>query len=492
MKFKLRMPPRALVQAATYGLSLLIVKTVAVLMLPVFTHYLTKDDYGRLEVLQTLANLLSIVFAFGLTDTLFRFAGETADRTDLRKEASNAYGMALAATVVTLVIGQLAAPAIAAQLPGGVSVGQTRTILYSLSLSAAIAVPMSWLRLTERPVLYVMGSSGQTVFQAILVATALSASFGPDGVLVAGACTATVAAALLGFIQLRETGANFDLNAWGKMGRLGAVIVAAGIASFVIDTFNRWSLAKHVGVTELAEFAIAAKIGVMAGFLTQPLLMYWLPKRFITLSAPGGDVRCGRMTDLGLVIGLVASVVIAALGPLAIDLLTPPAYHGAARFVPFLALAYAINSTTLLVHTACLLPEKTVWPMAIEWGAAIIACTCYLTLIPVWHSWGAVIGMYIAFSARFLAYVIIGHQIRAIPYAFSRLAAMLAMAIGSVLLISLAGSAFAAVVVGMAAATLMIAAAMMLRLIPAELTSWALPLRSRRSGQTALSNGAQL
>ncbi len=65
-----------LTQATFYVLALGVSKGISLLMVPVFTHYLLPADYGRLDVLQTLANLLTIVVAMGLADTLYRFAGE--------------------------------------------------------------------------------------------------------------------------------------------------------------------------------------------------------------------------------------------------------------------------------------------------------------------------------------------------------------------------------------------------------------------------------
>ena len=64
-------------------------------MIPVFTHYLEPSDYGRLDILQTLADLLSIVLIMGLGDALFKFYGETTNKKNQRKVVSNIFGMCL-------------------------------------------------------------------------------------------------------------------------------------------------------------------------------------------------------------------------------------------------------------------------------------------------------------------------------------------------------------------------------------------------------------
>ena len=73
-------------QSLTYGFGLAAGKAVSLLLVPVFTHFLSPADYGRLDVLQTLADLLSIVIAFGLSDTLYRFAGAAGDAIERKQD----------------------------------------------------------------------------------------------------------------------------------------------------------------------------------------------------------------------------------------------------------------------------------------------------------------------------------------------------------------------------------------------------------------------
>ncbi|MBL8670575.1 MAG: lipopolysaccharide biosynthesis protein, partial [Alphaproteobacteria bacterium] len=58
----------ALRQAVLYGLGILVTKGVSLAMLPVVTAHLPPAEYGRLEVLQALADICSILVGFGLVD----------------------------------------------------------------------------------------------------------------------------------------------------------------------------------------------------------------------------------------------------------------------------------------------------------------------------------------------------------------------------------------------------------------------------------------
>ena len=67
--------PDALKQTAIFGASIALMKGISLLMLPFIANHLSTEDYGRLEVVSTLAIIGSILVGMGLENTLFRFAG---------------------------------------------------------------------------------------------------------------------------------------------------------------------------------------------------------------------------------------------------------------------------------------------------------------------------------------------------------------------------------------------------------------------------------
>ena len=74
-----------------YGFSIALMKGVSLIMLPIFAYYLTEDDFGRLEIITSLAVIGSILVGMGLEATLFRFVSKTDDPTEQKRiAASNA------------------------------------------------------------------------------------------------------------------------------------------------------------------------------------------------------------------------------------------------------------------------------------------------------------------------------------------------------------------------------------------------------------------
>ncbi len=465
MKMLLSRIPPGVRKTGIYASALVLTKLTALAMLPVFTHFLTPADYGRLDILQTLANLLSIVIGFGLADTLFRFVGAAEDEAGERETAATVFGLAIAVSTVSLFATQLAAPMIAEVLPGSVSELQTRLILASLSLTGIILVPLSWFRLRDRAFRYFNGSAGRAVGQAVLVSLFLGLGFGIDGVLFAGFLCAATLALIVGFIQFRDTGVSFN---WGRMlaqGRFGGVLVIAGIASFVLDSCDRWFLAGTIGVEALAEYALAAKIGIMAAFLTQPFEMWWLPKRFTTLRVDG-PVACARATEIGLVVAMVSAIGISGGGALAVTLLTPNAYHGAVVYVPVLGGLAALNAATLLINTGVLSEQKTTKPIWIDGTAAGVAVLGYITLIPAMGVWGAIWATVAALVLRFCLYLVVGQRRQEIPYRWARLAGPLSITIACIIACSQVQDMWLSFGIGAIAGSAVLALSALLKLLP--------------------------
>ena len=105
-----------------YGLGGLVSRILAVLLLPLYTHYLTRADYGAIETLLALTAVLVIVLRAGITSAFFRFyfdAQTPEDRVLLvRRSFWFTMTMATAGLVVGLALAEPIAHALNGMTPG--------------------------------------------------------------------------------------------------------------------------------------------------------------------------------------------------------------------------------------------------------------------------------------------------------------------------------------------------------------------------------------
>lgn len=425
----------ALFQTICYAAGIAVAKGISLAMIPFVTRLLPPADYARLELLASVADVGGVLLGLGIVDTLYRFA--TAAETDAgrRAVAAEAAGLAVVLAVLFLGVGQVAASALAALLPGGLETVQLRLLLVSLGLTAAIELPLAWLRLNDRAVAFLCLGAGKAIAQAGAVLAALAAGWGVTGVVAAGAAVDAVLAAILIVLQLRSTGIAFRLARAGDLLRYGGPLVLGGLAAFVLGSCDRWFLAGAVPAADLAHYALAGKFALATALLLQPFDLWWYPRRQAVLAEPDGIARSARLTGIGLVLAILAAAAAALAGPLAIEWLTPPAYHRAGIYLPWLAAIAVLHAACSLVNVGCYIGRTGAVPMAVTATAAAVALAGYAALVPSLGVMGAIYATLAAQAVRLALFHGIGRRRAPIPYPLVRLAALALAAAGSVALL---------------------------------------------------------
>ncbi len=95
---------RLLTTTVAYQLGDIVSKVFAVALLPVYTHHLTRADYGTAELILTTIILSSIVLRLGLGEAFVRFHYLDADPERRRTLARTAIGTLLAITTVAALL----------------------------------------------------------------------------------------------------------------------------------------------------------------------------------------------------------------------------------------------------------------------------------------------------------------------------------------------------------------------------------------------------
>jgi len=71
--------------SAIYGSGSLVSRFIAVLLLPIYTRFLSPSDYGLIETLIALSAILTVLLAAGVKSAFFRFYFDGADDEGRRR-----------------------------------------------------------------------------------------------------------------------------------------------------------------------------------------------------------------------------------------------------------------------------------------------------------------------------------------------------------------------------------------------------------------------
>jgi O-antigen/teichoic acid export membrane protein len=452
-----------------YGFSIALMKGVSLIMLPIFAYYLTEDDFGRLEIISSLAVIGSILVGMGLEATLFRFVSETDDPTERKRVAANIFSLAIFIGLGSALLGWFLANTVANYLPGEPSVYEIQLTFFILSLEGCIAIPLGWLRLHDRVYSFFFITTGRALLQALLTAYMLWAGGGVTEILEASLIAAVLTAGILVYLQIKDTWLNVNLTAIYHLLIYSAPLVASGVVAFGLNGLDRWVLAEHATLSDVAHFGVAAKFSLALVLLLQPFNMWWSPRRFIVIKQQNGPSEVARFVTIGIVLTLILSVIVGLSSPLLIAWLLPGSYAISAHYVIGIVIAMACKEIADLVNIGCFTGETTVSQLAINVIAVTIGISAMLLLTPDYAVWGIIYGLIAAQATRLIMFFYISQHFLPLPYPKLPLLFLSCLTIASIVLGSMTSALFFQITFLLIATIIVSFSAVMLKLLPLKM-----------------------
>src|SRR5918992_1659997 len=95
--------------SAIYGLGGLVSRVLAVFLLPLYTRYLDRDDFGAVGVVVALTAVLVTVLRLGISSAFFRFYFDSDDPAQRRLVVRTSFWFTIASATLGLVAGDVLA-----------------------------------------------------------------------------------------------------------------------------------------------------------------------------------------------------------------------------------------------------------------------------------------------------------------------------------------------------------------------------------------------
>ncbi|HCH69754.1 MAG TPA: hypothetical protein DE042_04505 [Colwellia sp.] len=416
-------------QSALYGLSIFLMKGISLVMLPVYTSYLMPSEYGRLEILVVFANIVSIFLAFGLGAALYRFVGLADSIEDKQQRAAECLLVAGIISLFSYTIFHFFSRDILPYLPGNITENELYLLGISLAVGGLIEIPLAWLRITERAVLFFVISMFQVLIQVSLTFYWLTNGWGISSILASGAVSSVIVAIILCVIQLKETKIKFSIKQIKSILTYAGPIFISGTAAFTLSGMDRWLLAEQFGTTEIASYAIAIKFALIPTLLTQPFTLWWHPKRFSVLKQHDGKNINAHFAVVGAIISVIMCGGLGLLGPLLIQHLTPIAYHSAIGILPWLLLCTLLKMLSELFNLGCFVEKSSRLQMNLNLVSCGFGAVLLVILVPLFMIEGALTALISANALRMWLFYYYSQKKVYLPYKFGYLYSAISAAV---------------------------------------------------------------
>jgi O-antigen/teichoic acid export membrane protein len=421
--------------SAIYGIGGLVSRILAVLLLPLYTRFLTRADYGRVETITAATAVLVIVLRLGVSSAFFRFYFDYKDARDRLRVVRTSFWFTMTMATAGLVLGLVFAPQISDLLHLGGHPDLVRAGAVALWAQMNYEQLTALFRVEERSVAYALASLANvliTIGMTVLLVAILHK--GSLGLIVGNFIGTLVVWAVLLAYRHEQLGLELDRPLLRRMQVFGLPLVPSALALWAINFIDRLFVAAYKGQGEVGVYSVAIRVSAAVTFLMIAFRTAW-PAFAYSIE----DDREARRTYAYVLtyLLLVASWLALALGALApwlVQLLTTPRFQRAEEAVALLAFAGVAYAGYTVLAIGSGRARKTQLNWVVTGVGAGVNVGLNFWLVPAYGMVGAAVSTLIAYVTLFGGMLMYAQSVYAVPYQWRRVATAVAAAVGLTLL----------------------------------------------------------
>jgi len=425
--------------SALYMLGNLAPKVGAVLLLPIYVRFLTREEYGSLALLTSISGLLTIIYRLGLDSSLMRLHFDTSGSSRATLYSTLTLFTLAAAGGMTLVVAIASAPFFTALFSGIVFVPLGALALLLAFMSAIQYVPSAFYRATGQAARFVTYNVGAFVLaSAASVILIVVIRLGVLGILL-GQLVGASMILVVGIIVVGRLGRwSFSSASLATSLRVGIPLLPHSVAAWVLRLSDRWLLGLLLGLPAaqalgaVGSYSFGYQVAYIVSIVVTSFNSAWSPYFFRVGALPHGPILHRHVTSVAIAGLLGLAVAISALGPEIVAVIARPEYAAAAEVMPVIAFASVLQGFYTMIVTAVFLSKRTGWLAAITVASAALNIGLNLVLIRPMGIMGAAwatVGAYGFFAAATWLY---GRRVYPIQVDAIRLTVLAGVAIAAV------------------------------------------------------------
>jgi len=413
--------------SSVYGLGKLLTKLFSFFLIPLYTAYLTPEDYGILATVNIIGSIVLIICLMSFDGAFARYYYDYKENENTLKKylgSLTIYILLFNLLIMSLLI-------IGKKIIFIPFLPKTEVNLYSYIIlqlgivyfSFVTILLLTFYQVQEKPIKYVILSLGQFFLSiGIIIYFVVVKKMGAYGSLL-GNLLSTI---FFFFISMSLFWKHIRINLYfpfiKNAYRFGIPVSIHLLCSWLLGYSDRLILLKYVSLSELGIYYFALQIALVMYFVIESINLAWVPFFFDTIKN-----RKDALSVLSKIIHYyyVGIFVIALAGILfykeILTLFANERYYSSFGYIPFLILSYLFTSFYFMnINTLYYFKKTKIIPL-ITLSAALVKIILSFLLIPNFSLWGAVFSTIIATIFWSISVYYFANKLFKIPYRFNSL-----------------------------------------------------------------------
>lgn len=386
-------------QSATYAVATFAQRVASVVLLPLYTRYLTPADYGVLELIATTLTVFQMLVGSRLGDALLYYFAEAESEQAKRNAVTTALAGGVALALLSVAAGLTASRPLSLLIFGSPEYDRFFLIAFlGVGLDCPGSVGFAYLRALDRARSYTVVSLLRLFVNAAAAVLFLAAlRWGVAAMLWAHVTAASFTLMLLVRAMAPRLTLRLDTGLLLQQMRFSLPISLAGVGLLFVHYGDRYFLQRSVSLAEIGIYAVAYKLGMTVSFVVAPFHVHWHAQMYNVVRAPGGWAVYERLLTYLLLAVMAAALALSVFAGPILTLLAAPEYASAARYVGWIAAAYVLRSLADQIKSVFNVCGKTGYHLRVALVTMALCAICYAALIPRFGVSGAVASTVIAF-----------------------------------------------------------------------------------------------
>jgi O-antigen/teichoic acid export membrane protein len=427
---------RLLRHSAAYTFATALNRAFAIVLLPIYTRFLTQAEYGDFALLLAAVAILWVAFDLGLSQATTRFYFEHESEEDRRRFIGSIWvTMSVAAGALAVALTLFGEPLFAAAMPGVEFWPYVVLTVWATFLNTGSIIPKVLMRVREQSTRLVLVVLGQSLFLLVAVLIfVVVLDMGLSGAVLASFIQCAAIYLVFTVYTLRNASLRVRWAYASPAVRMGAPIILLETGWWVLDTSDRLILRQYESARIVALYSVGYALGRLVIMLSASIDQAWTP--FFYAEAKKDDPQARRLAAYAATYFLLAvasaGLVIAVFAHEVVVLFAGESYADAATVTPLILVASVVQGMFYVPSRGLLLKKRTaLLPWVVGAGAGV-NLAMNLLLIPAWGMWGAAVATIAGYSAAVAVAFALSQRVYRIDYQVRRMAITMSLFLGLV------------------------------------------------------------
>ncbi|MFD1173227.1 lipopolysaccharide biosynthesis protein [Oceanobacillus picturae] len=386
-----------------YVLGSMMTPALGLIMMPIYTNYLSPAEYGTMTTIQTLSGMFQLFLLLSLHGAVTRFFYDYLNDKERQKEylGSIFTFVFIFSTFLSLLL-LIFHNSIGSLLFSNIPINPYFFYLVGLSWTSSLfALPLALWRAEEKAGLFVLANITKSILIMIVASfLIIVVGLGAEGVLLAHFIISVIFVITSFTISRKSLKINLK-STYIKNSLIFSIPLLPHVASgWIIKSSDRVILEKFVDLGELGFYSLAAQVATVLSLFYTGVNSALVP-RYTRLRKEGKNVKAKKLLRLFTVIIIITGVLSIPAAIFAVNLLMSSNYNDAMSYIPVLIIGEIIKGF-YFIPVARLFYTKSTKSIATSSTIAAIANIMFnFLLIPYIGAYGAAVSTIIAELIRF-------------------------------------------------------------------------------------------